>query len=828
MKQTISCPDKQVIEDLLANRLPSHQAAQVRSHLAECPICREPTGDTAKNASNGETRLIDRPNAHSALSPPRGPGELGWLGEYRVIGVLGEGGMAIVYDAVEPKLGRHVALKVLKAEINDPTSRERFLREARVVASLASERVVHVYAVGEDNGTPFLAMEKLVGETLAKRLERDRWLPVIDALAITREAAEGLVALHDRGMIHRDLKPDNLWLETDSHGHIIRVKLIDFGIARQIQGDPSLTNPGQVIGTPIYMAPEQASGGDIDARADLYALGCVLYRLLAGKTPFDSASPNTLAVLSAVIRSQIIPIKQVVPNLSPAVAGLIQQLLEHDKEKRPANAAALAARLRELEHEEGASTSKTKSIQLAASESHRRTPRRTKPFNIALGVVAIVAALAVGGVALSAKLWPSMFNSAHSQSSKTAPTNDQVPAVIVPDQTKDLLKVGLLFSQTDATALQEQPVLEAVQFAIEEINAAGGVLGRRIEPIVEDGASSAPAFARKASKLIDNDKVEVLFGCWSSPSRKRVAEICGDPKRDRLLFYPGNAEGLEEYENVVYLGGAPNQILVPLIKYAYADLRRRKVFVVGSESIYSRVVGVILDHEVKLLEARIVGTRNVPPGESDFKSIADEIKDSKADFIVSSLSGVENSSLFRALRSARIGPPEVPTAWLTLKETDLTHFAPTLAGDYTAGCYFDTVETPANTSFVQRYRKRFGASKRISDSMEAAYYGVYLWKHAVEKAQSSRTWDVRVALRGLVIDTADGPLKIDPLTLHAWQTGRVGKVVNEEGRLSFQVVFQTPGPIEPKPYPSWQTQGQWKEFLDKLYQEWGKNWESGR
>src|SRR5262249_44687501 len=154
--------------------------------------------------------------AHGALSPPRGPGELGWLSDYRVTGVLGEGGMAVVYDAEEPGLGRAIALKVLKPEIADAGTRERFLREARVAASVTSDRVVHVDRVGEANGLPFLAMEKLHGEPLSGRLKREGWLPVIDALTIARDAAEGLSALHERGLIHRDVKPENLWLETDA------------------------------------------------------------------------------------------------------------------------------------------------------------------------------------------------------------------------------------------------------------------------------------------------------------------------------------------------------------------------------------------------------------------------------------------------------------------------------------------------------------------------------------------------------------------------------------------------------------------------------------
>ena len=199
-----------------------------------------------------------------------------------------------------------------------------------------------------------------------------------------------------------------------------------------------------------------------------------------------------------------------------------------------------------------------------------------------------MAALVVGGVALSKRLWPGPAPLVVVPGPPTKPDPPIVPPVKPPVPLAGTIKVGLLFSQRGAAALQEDPILEAVQFAIEEINETDGVLGRRIEMILADGASDPAVFAQKAAKLIDEDKVEVIFGCWSSPSRKLVAEICQDPKRDRLLFYPGNHEGIEEYKNVVYLGGAPNQVLTPLIQYAYSDLGRRKVFVVGSESVYSR------------------------------------------------------------------------------------------------------------------------------------------------------------------------------------------------------------------------------------------------
>src|SRR5262249_29085360 len=178
---------------------------------------------------------------------------------------------------------------------------ERFLREARVLAQLPPEHIVTVHQVGEANGVPYLSLERLEGESLEARLQRDRWLPVGEALQLAREAAEGLGGAHEKGLVHRDVNPANLWLE-GRNGRFRRVKLIDFGIARVLtQERAALTMTGAVLGTPGYMAPEQAAGLPADARSDLYSLGCVLFHMLTGQPPFAGGG-DTMAVLAAAIK----------------------------------------------------------------------------------------------------------------------------------------------------------------------------------------------------------------------------------------------------------------------------------------------------------------------------------------------------------------------------------------------------------------------------------------------------------------------------------------------------------------------------------------------
>lgn len=234
-------------------------------------------------------------NFYDFLAPPEKPDELGRLGPYRVLQVLGKGGMGVVFRAEDPHLERMVALKaMLPSMAGSPSSRERFFREAKAAAALKHPHIVSIHQVGFDRGAPFLAMEYLEGEPLDDRLKREPRLPVPEILRIGREIAKGLAAAHEKGLIHRDIKPANLWLEGKA-GH---VKILDFGLARAMGDTTHLTQSGAIIGTPAYMAPEQASGKPLDHRCDLFSLGCVLYRMSTGERPFKGE--DAMSIISAL------------------------------------------------------------------------------------------------------------------------------------------------------------------------------------------------------------------------------------------------------------------------------------------------------------------------------------------------------------------------------------------------------------------------------------------------------------------------------------------------------------------------------------------------
>jgi WD40 repeat protein/serine/threonine protein kinase len=321
-----------------------------------------PQSETATLPPNSSASFEGETCEYSFLAPAQEPDEIGRLGPYRILKVLGTGGMGMVFLAQDPVLKRPLALKVMRPGMAmSSVSRERFLREARTAATVEHDHVVHIYQVGEDRGVPYLAMQFLRGETLEDRLRRHGHtpLPIPEILRIGRETAEGLAAAHDCGLVHRDIKPGNIFLESarneleDTSSRLGqsdvrrgRVKILDFGVARAAADAGSITQPGAVIGTPAYMAPEQASGR-VEPRSDLFSLGSVLYRLSTGRQPFYGT--DTLSTLMAVATETPPDPCTLNPEVSEDLSNLVMQLLAKRPGDRPASARAVVQALAALE-----------------------------------------------------------------------------------------------------------------------------------------------------------------------------------------------------------------------------------------------------------------------------------------------------------------------------------------------------------------------------------------------------------------------------------------------------------------------------------------------
>jgi len=262
---------------------------------------------------------------------------------YEILGELGRGGMGIVWKARDVQLDREVALKIVRPDVAaSPGAAERFHREARALAAVRHDHVVEVYDYGEIDGAHFVAMPLLAGETLDTRLQKQSPLLPTEVVRIGLELADGLAAVHARGLIHRDLKPSNVWLEAPRG----RVKLLDFGLARDPGVSDGVTRQGTVVGTPAYMSPEQANGCGLDARSDLFSLGSLLYQAATGQAAF--AAPTVTATLAAVGEKEPTPARTVNPAVPAALSALIERLHRKNPADRPASAAEVVRQLHAL------------------------------------------------------------------------------------------------------------------------------------------------------------------------------------------------------------------------------------------------------------------------------------------------------------------------------------------------------------------------------------------------------------------------------------------------------------------------------------------------
>ncbi len=768
-------------------------------------------GQTQTDAKAAHTDDAGRVSARFAfLSEARGPDELGWLGPYRIRGVLGEGGMGVVFDAEDSQLCRRVALKILKPELaQTPQLRERFLQEARAAAALPPEHVVAIYHVGIEGDVPYLAMQYLEGESLEQHLRRTGRLPAAEAAHLGREIALGLSAAHEKGLIHRDIKPANIWLEAVPGSTVPRVKLLDFGLARAAGGVSNLTASGMIVGTPHYMAPEQARGLKLDSRCDLFSLGCVLYRAVTGRPPFDG--PDLLSLLSSLAVDEPRSIYELAPDSPAELVELISQLLSKSPSDRPASAHTVAerlgrlgsnprlvGRLQQATNAAGSPAAKSAGDAAAlAAGSGKGDPSR---FGTGLLLGSLLASIVL---VLAAWSWIKI---------STRPAWGNIDCSLQGHP----ISVGVLQTLSGPLAPTSASIVEAIKLAIDEINEQGGVNGSRIEPVLVDGSPDESAFADGVNRLILENHVCALFGCCAPAGRKNVLPVV--EKHNQLFFYPAPCEGLEQSPNIVYAGAAPNQQILPGLQFTTGTLRKRRLFLIGSDTIYSRTAHAILaDALAESRDVRLAGEAFVPLGAGDFKEVAAKIAASKADIILNTLGGDANVALFRTLRAAGITPQKTPTLSFGLGENELrTLPVDHLQGDYAAGSFFVSLNRPESTAFVHKFQKRYGDHRIVTDPMESAYVAVHLWARAATEAGDAQPAAVRAALRGLQTNGPGGPVRIDPDTQYVWKAVRIAQI---GGRGQFKIVWSSEEPVAPQPFPPSRKREQWLQFLTELQQK---------
>lgn len=382
------------------------------------------------------------------------------------------------------------------------------------------------------------------------------------------------------------------------------------------------------------------------------------------------------------------------------------------------------------------------------------------------------------------------------------------------------IRVGVLHSLTGTMALSEQSVIDATLMAVEEINARGGLLGRKLEAVVLDGKSHGPTFARQAERLITAEDASVVFGCWTSASRRSVKPVF--EQHNSLLFYPVQYEGIELSPNIVYTGAAPNQQIIPAVEWCFRELRAQTFFLVGSDYVFPRTAHAIIRDEVERLGGKTVGDAYVLLESTDFRAVVDDITAKQPDVILNCINGAGNIAFFEELRSAGVTPSSVPTVSFSIAEDELRSIGTQqMVGDYCAWNYFQSVGTETNEAFVARFQRIFGRSRVTDDPMEAGYVGVHLWAQAVMEAGTTETTPVRDALAHQTFAAPEGLVSIDPASQHTCKPVRIGRI-RADGQ--FDIVWASAQPVRPEPYPQSRSREEWDAFLADLYNGWGQRW----
>lgn len=382
------------------------------------------------------------------------------------------------------------------------------------------------------------------------------------------------------------------------------------------------------------------------------------------------------------------------------------------------------------------------------------------------------------------------------------------------------IKVGILHSLTGTMAISEKPLVKASLLAIKEINDYGGLLDRKIQAIVIDGKSNNAVFASEAERLIVEEKVDAIFGCWTSACRKTIKPIV--EKYQHIFFYPVQYEGLEKSSNIIYTGATPNQQIVPAIRWALKNLGKR-LFLIGSDYVFPHAANQIIKDIIFNSDAQIIDEQYIPLGSKNVQPLIEKIVKTQPNVIINTLNGDSNIEFFEQLFTAGITADKTPVLSFSISESELQHLnINSIQGHYAAWSYFQSLDSTQNQEFVEKFKREYGTDSVTSDPIQSSYFSIHLWAQAVKVANSSSPKKVLKIIKNQGYNAPEGIVMIDSTSLNTWKTTRIGKI-NKDGQ--FSIVWNSINATKPFIYPKSRSEQQWQIYLQSLFKRWNDSWE---
>ena len=363
------------------------------------------------------------------------------------------------------------------------------------------------------------------------------------------------------------------------------------------------------------------------------------------------------------------------------------------------------------------------------------------------------------------------------------------------ERAPDPIKVGVLHSLSGSMSISETALCDAALLAIEEINAGGGVLGRPVQAMVEDGASDPAEFSRKCASLLAQDRVCSIFGCWTSACRKAMLPVL--EHYNGLLWYPVQYEGNECTRQVIYTGSTPHQQVFPAVLWLLHNGHRR-MYLLGSDYVYPRTANRIVREVLAEAGSQAVGEEYVPLGARDFTAAIARIRAARPDVVFSTINGGSNRTFYRQFHDAGLTAAAMPIMAMSVAEAEIRYIDPAATtGHYAAWAYFQSLPGDANRTFIGNFQDRYGNRRVTDDPMEAAYFQVKLWAQAVRQAQSTTTDAIRQAAAGQTLEAPEGRVQIDPVNRHTWKWLRIGQIQADS---QFAVRYSSVQALDPNPW----------------------------